>query len=117
MTDFPDTDELPIGKWVTIHTQWPYVHEVLRLAKDHNVYRQRYMMMDELMRQNEIDRRANAGKRWGDGQVVGRVPMNLYYSSGLAEANRQRDKGFVKRFWENSDHKKFRTFEGKGGGI
>lgn len=115
MTDFPDTDELPLGVWTQLHVQWPYVHEVLRLAPNHNIYRQRYMMMDELMKQNEMDRQANAGKRWGDGQVVGRVPLNLYYNSGLAEANRQRDKKFQQKFWTNSDNRKFRTFEGKGG--
>ena len=53
-------------------------------------------------------------RRWGDGAVVGRVPLNLYYSSGLAEASRQRDKKFVAKFWNDLDHRKLRI---KGGTV
>lgn len=53
-------------------------------------------------------------KRWGDGAVVGRVPLNLYYSSGLAEANRQRDKKFIAKFWNSPDHSRLRI---KGGTV
>ncbi len=53
-------------------------------------------------------------KRWGDGAVVGRVPLNLYYSSGLAEANRQRDKKFIAKFWNDLDNRRLRI---KGGTV
>jgi hypothetical protein len=53
-------------------------------------------------------------KRWGDGAVVGRVPLNLYYSSGLAEASRQRDKKFIARFWNDISHSRLRI---KGGRV
>lgn len=55
------------------------------------------------------------GKRWGDGAVIGRVPLNLYYSSGLAEASRQRDKKFIARFWDNLDHRRLRIKSGSIG--
>jgi hypothetical protein len=53
-------------------------------------------------------------KKWGDGAVVGRVPLNLYYSSGLAEANRQRDKKFIAKFWNDPNHSRLRI---KGGTV
>ncbi len=58
------------------------------------------------------ERLANAGKRWGDGQVVGRLPLPLYFSSGMAQARLQKDDKWVKKFWNDPDVKKLRTFEG-----
>jgi hypothetical protein len=58
-------------------------------------------------------RSENAGKRWGDGRSIGSVPLDLYFKSGLSEANTQRDKAFIRRFWNDADHKKLRTFEGR----
>ena len=68
---------------------------------------------DELLEQARIDRAASAGKAWGDGQVIGRLPMHLYFSSGMSEARQQGDEKWVKKFWNCSDHSRLRTFEGK----
>lgn len=66
-------------------------------------------MLDEI-----AEARANwAGQRWGDGAVIGRVPLNLYYSSGMAEASRQRDKKFQAKFWNDLDHRRLRIKEGR----
>ena len=59
------------------------------------------------------ERAANAGKRWGDGQVIGRLPLTLYFNSGMAKARVQGDTTWIKRFWNDSEHSKLRTFEGK----
>ncbi len=59
------------------------------------------------------ERAANAGKKWGDGQVVGRLPLPLYFSSGMAEAARQGDEKWRKAFWNDPDNARLRTFEGK----
>jgi hypothetical protein len=67
---------------------------------------------DKLLEDNQRIYNENAGKRWGDGQVVGSVPMNLYFQSGLAEANKQRDIRFIRRWWDDPDHRKFRKFKG-----
>ena len=58
------------------------------------------------------DRSDNAGKRWGDGQIIGTVPDTIFYSSGYAEAKNNHDAAWLKRFWNDPDHKKLRTFEG-----
>lgn len=59
------------------------------------------------------ERSANAGKRWGEGRNIGRVPLPLYFSSGLAEAARQKDERFRRKFWNDPDHARLRLFEGK----
>jgi hypothetical protein len=68
---------------------------------------------EAMLERAAAERSANAGKRWGDGQVVGRVPLPLYFSSGLAEAARQQDEAWRKRFWNDPDNSRLRTFEGK----
>lgn len=55
-------------------------------------------------------RSLKAGQRWGDGQIVGRIPLNLYYSSGMAEASRQRDIKYQRKFYR--EHPKLKTFDG-----
>lgn len=75
--------------------------------------RQELYATDALLKQIAQDRAAVAGKPWGTGQVIGRVPLPLYHSSGLAEANMQRDTAFVKRFWADPDHKALRIKEGR----
>ena len=59
------------------------------------------------------ERAANAGKKWGDGRVIGRLPLPLYFSSGMAEARRQNDHKWIRSFWNDPDVKRLRTFEGK----
>jgi hypothetical protein len=67
---------------------------------------------DALLEQAKIERSASAGKRWEGGKVVGRLPLPLYFSSGMASARLQKDDAWVKRFWSDPDHKYLRTFEG-----
>lgn len=74
--------------------------------------RQELYATDALLKQIAEERAAVAGKSWGTGQVIGRVPLPLYFSSGLAEASKQRDTRFIKRFWSDPDHKNLRIKEG-----
>lgn len=56
---------------------------------------------------------SSLGKRWGEGQVAWRMPMEEYFRSGMAEAKKQEDTKWVKRFVNDIDHRAFRTFRGK----
>jgi hypothetical protein len=55
----------------------------------------------------------NIGKKWGKGQVFARVPMNIASDGYLAEANKAKDKKAMDRWFNDSDHSAFRTFQGK----
>ncbi|MEV5407199.1 hypothetical protein AB0L20_32315, partial [Streptomyces albidoflavus] len=59
------------------------------------------------------DRLANAGKRWGEGQVIGTIPDSIAHSTGYMQAKQNGDVQWIKRFWNDSDNRKLRTFEGK----
>lgn len=58
------------------------------------------------------DRLNNSGKRWGEGQTIGTVPMSLYFTTGYAEAKKNGDTAWLKRFWNDRSNYKLRTFEG-----
>lgn len=55
------------------------------------------------------------GKRWGDGQIAARVPMNVYMRE-FAPRRREGDEDFVKWWLNRDEHRMFRTFKGKGRG-
>lgn len=71
------------------------------------------MPMEQILESAAADRSMNVGRKWGDGQVIGTVPLELYFSTGYADAKKNHDTAWLKRFWNDSDHQKLRTFEGK----
>lgn len=70
------------------------------------------MPVDSILESAADDRSNNAGKRWGDGQIIGTVPLEMYFSSGYAEAKNNHDTAWLKRFWNDRDRYRLRTFEG-----
>lgn len=61
---------------------------------------------------NKQQLNSSAGKRWGDGQVVARIPLDMYFKD-FNKARKNGDTQWVKRFLNDSDNSKLRTFEGK----
>lgn len=61
---------------------------------------------------NAEDLKASEGKRFGDGQVVARIPMNILYGP-LLEPVRQDDKRYLRKFLNDPDNRWMRTFRGK----
>lgn len=60
---------------------------------------------------NAEDFKASDGKRWGDGQVAARMPLDLWFRD-LGEATRQGDLAYKRRYFNNSDNARWRTFKG-----
>jgi hypothetical protein len=52
------------------------------------------------------------GKRWGDGQVAYSMPTDEYFRSGMAEAKKQDDKKWQRKFLNDPDNRKYRSFKG-----
>jgi hypothetical protein len=75
--------------------------------------RQEWKNPQAYLEQASMERSLKAGKSWGDGQVIGRVPLALYFSSGMAQARQNHDETWIKRFWNDSDNKYLRTKEGQ----
>ncbi len=77
---------------------------------DHVIMKTEAKGTEKLLDEASAIRSLKSGQRWGDGQVVGRIPLNLYYKSGMAEASRQRDIKFQRKFYR--EHPKLKTFDG-----
>jgi hypothetical protein len=53
------------------------------------------------------------GQRWGDGRVVASIPNGIYYHGDFAAATEARDEAWLKRFLNDPDNQKLRTFRGR----
>ena len=68
--------------------------------------------VDDLLDANAEAMNASIGKRFGEGQRVASIPMDVYYDK-LLEPVKQHDQKYIARFLNDSDNSKFRTFRGK----
>lgn len=61
---------------------------------------------------NAEDLQASEDKRFGDGQVVARIPMNILYGP-LLEPVKQDDKRYLRKFLNDPDNRWMRSFRGR----
>jgi hypothetical protein len=54
----------------------------------------------------------NEGKRWGDGQVVARIPLHIKMGE-LREPTAQQDEKWLKKWLNDPDNRQWRIFPGK----
>lgn len=67
---------------------------------------------DDLVEDNKALFNESEGKRWGDGQVAARVPLNVFYRD-IAPRLKGGDDEYVKWFLNNEKNRSFRTFKGR----
>lgn len=70
--------------------------------------------VENLIRQNAEANADAIGQRFGELPRVASVPLNVYHDSGLAQAHREGDRKFVKRFFNDTDNAAWRT---RGGHV
>jgi hypothetical protein len=100
------------GGWVMVEDNESYRRWELDLG-DRIVLKTEHKGTQQLLADNQRCFNENEGKRWGDGQVVSSVPMNIYFGpSGLSEANKQKDIPYIRKWLNDPDHRKFRKFKG-----
>jgi len=78
------------------------------------VYRKTPRQLTTMLEDNKRLLDESDGKRFGDGRVVGRIPLNLLFDphSELATKIREGDRDHMKWWLNQSENKKFRTFRG-----
>jgi hypothetical protein len=65
-----------------------------------------------LLEQNKALYNDSDGKRWGDGRVAARIPLNVYFQD-IAPRIKEGDHDFTKWFLNNPDNRAYRTFKGR----
>lgn len=68
--------------------------------------------VDPVIEANRERYNASYGQRWGDGRVVASIPNGIYYHGDFAKAVGDRDEGWIRRFLNDADNQKLRTFRG-----
>ena len=79
------------------------------------VYRTTPRGLPDLLEGNRRSLNESDGQRFGDGKIVGRIPLNVLYGKehGIAERMQAGDSDHLK-WWLNSEAAKpFRTFRGR----
>lgn len=67
---------------------------------------------DALLAQNKESLNDSYGQRFGDGKIVGRVPLNVFYRD-FAPRLKEGDDDFVKWWLNNDQNRPYRTFRGR----
>jgi len=67
--------------------------------------------VDPVLEDNQRELNENAGKRWGDGRIAARIPLDLYFDK-IAPAKRAGDDRYIKKIYNDSDYRKLRIFGG-----
>ena len=74
------------------------------------IIRTEYLEEDTLLEQNRQLLNDSQTKRFGDGRVVARIPMNVLYGT---HAGRWNDPDFTRWFLNSDAARPYRTFRGK----
>lgn len=79
------------------------------------VYKTEPRGLTELLDSNRQSFDDSHGKRFGDGRIIGRIPLNVLFdpSTQIAEKLREGDKDHLKWWLNSQDARPFRTFRGK----
>ena len=79
-------------------------------ALDITIQKTENVMDAEIIEQNQQLFNESESKRWGDGQVAARIPLNILYKDF---AGRWGDTDFSDWWMNHDDNRKYRTFKGK----
>lgn len=100
------------GEWEVYEITDTYRRSRLWLDDQQYIIRTEYLADEELLEDNRQLYNDSDGKRWGDGKVVARIPLNKFYAD-LAGKIREGDKDHLKWWLDQSDNRMFRTFKGR----
>lgn len=115
MTRLVDPRNVESGDWELFEVTPEYRRSRLWISDTQYIVRTEFLGDDELIESNKQDFNDSEGKRWGDGQVAARIPLNVLFSSKsqLAEKAKEGDRDHL-RWWLNSDAARpYRTFKGR----
>jgi hypothetical protein len=108
----PPIDPRNPGGWVMVGDNESYRYWEIDLG-DRIVRKTECKGTERMLEDNQREYNESDGKRWGDGKSVARIPMNVLFQSGWAEATKQGDVTWKKRFLNDPDNRKFRIWKGR----
>lgn len=79
------------------------------------VWRTQVVAEDVLIEANRQSFNDSEGKRWGDGRMVARIPLNVLFdpTRDIAAKLREGDRDHLGHWLDSEDARPFRTFKGR----
>lgn len=112
----PDKINIPDDAWELVEVTEDFERHRAPLERypDGNVlyvYRTTPRALVETLEDNRRLFDESSNKRFGDGKIVGRIPLNILYRDVVPRIQ-QGDQEFLKWFLNKSDNRMYRTFRG-----
>ena len=114
----PEKVNIPEDAWELVEVTEDFVRHRAPLERyaDGNVlyvYRTKPRDLTGLLEDNRRLYDESSSKRFGDGRIVGRIPLNVLYQPENLQRLRDGDQDWLKWFLNNPDNRAYRTFRGK----
>lgn len=107
------TEPVYDGEWQLLPSSDPLTRKWIMAVDENNfVVKTETLAPSLIAESNAEDLKASDGKRFGDGQVVARIPLGLFYGQ-LLEPVKQRDQRYLRKFLNDRDNRWMRTFRGQ----
>lgn len=110
-------ERLPDSAWTPVHVTEDYVisETVIDVGGKMTIAQRTQYLADELLQKaNRQEYQDSHGKRWGDGKVVARIPMNVIFGqSEIAAKLREGDRDHLSWWLDQETNRPFRTFRGR----
>ena len=103
------------GNWGLFDYDFETGRSVWRLVQEDGseVFRIDYPV-ENIVKANAEHFADGMGQRWGDGQRVASIPLNVFHDEtlGLDQAHLDGDEAYLRRWLNDSDNRDFRAFPG-----
>lgn len=100
------------GDWELVDHNQASGRMVWRMVKDGQIHFRTDYPVDAVIDENEKAFNASLHQRFGDGQRIASIPLNIFYEQ-LHEAQMQGDDKYLSRWLNDPDNRAFRTFRGR----
>ena len=108
-------DAIPEHRWTAYEVTDDYIRSYAYIdinGTQVRAERTQYLADDLLVDANAEEYKQSEGKRWGDGRVVARIPLNKWYKE-IVKGVREGDHDHMRWWLNREENKPFRTFKGK----
>lgn len=116
MSSLPDPARIPDDQWEfeCFSSDGLRRHYVYWVDKANGVgfRKTENLVEDELIAANQQMFNDSQTQRFGDGKIVGRIPLNVFYRD-FAKRLKEGDEDFTRWWLNHSDNRPFRTFRGR----
>lgn len=110
-----DLKNIPDDAWSLIETTDTYRRYMCKIDDKRTAYKTEHLGEDEIIALNKQEYDDSEGKRFGDGRVVARIPLNVYYNPQyqIVQKMMEGDRDHMRWILNQSWFRPYRNFRGR----